>query len=254
MRRIEPNRRLQEIDERAQHQARGDERHDRQRDFRDDESALQRAAAHHRGSGAARIERLTQRIAGEEQRGNQAEHDAGRNREPDRPEHDEAIDRDLGLPRQMDWTEPIEDAYTAACQQQPARAAEYREHEVLGQELPHEAEPRGAQRTADRELALARLGPRQHQVRDVDARDEQHEADGDAKRHQRRLGVARDDFTQGADRQAQPLVRIRGGMRRDESGRQRIELGLGLRHVRARREASDQHRSAKQARWIKVGR
>ena len=76
MRGIEPDRRLEEVGERPQHQARGHERNDRQRDFRDDEAALKRAAAHHGRSGAARIERLCQRVPGEEQRRDQAEHHA----------------------------------------------------------------------------------------------------------------------------------------------------------------------------------
>ena len=41
--RFEADRRLEKLAKRPQHQARGDERHDRQRDFRQDEAALQGA-------------------------------------------------------------------------------------------------------------------------------------------------------------------------------------------------------------------
>ena len=161
-----------------------------------------------------------------------------RHGEPGGPEHDDAVDRDLGLPRQMDRPKPVEQADAGVRQQQAARAAEHREHEVLREELPNETEPRGAERAAHRQFALAGLGPRQHQVGDIDAGDEQHESDGDAERHQRRLDVARDDFTQRPDREAQLLVRIRAWMLRDERrGSARRHSAWALRDRRARQRA-----------------
>ena len=230
----------QKIGERAQHQAGGQEGHDRQRHLCNDEAALQRAAAHHRGSGAARIERPSQGVAGEEQRRYQAEQHAARHGEPGRPQHDDAVDRDVGLPRQVDRPKPLEHADAGVRQQQAARAAEHREHEVLREELPDETEPRGAERAAHGQFTLAGLRPRQHQVGDIDARDQQHEPDGGAEHHQRRLDVARHDFTQRTDREAQLLVRIRAWMLRDERRGSRVTLGLGVRDRRAWREPPDE--------------
>ena len=59
--------------------------------------------------------------------------------------------------------------------QEPADAAEGRDDDALGQELARGAAPH---RGADRELLPAPGVARQHQVRDVDAGDEQHEDDG----------------------------------------------------------------------------
>ena len=140
----------------------------------------------------------------------------------------------------MDRPKPIEHGDAGVRQQQAARAAEHREHEVLREELPDEPEPRGAERAAHGQFALAGLGPRQHQVGDIDARDQQHEPDGDAEHHQRRLDVARDDLTQRPDREPQLPARIRAGMPRDERRGQRVALGLGLRDRHARRQPSDE--------------
>jgi len=48
-----------------------------------------------------------------------------------------------------------------------------------GQELPHETRATGANRGPNADLPLAGDGSRQEQVRDVDARQQQHEADGE---------------------------------------------------------------------------
>ena len=60
---IEADRRLEKIGKGPQHQARGDERNDRERDLGQDEAAMQAAAAQHERSRAARVERLTVRVA-----------------------------------------------------------------------------------------------------------------------------------------------------------------------------------------------
>ena len=52
-----------------------------------------------------------------------------------------------------------------------------REHEALGQQLPDDLPAGRAQRRAHRHLARPRGRARQHQVRDVRARDEQHQPD-----------------------------------------------------------------------------
>jgi hypothetical protein len=87
---------------------------------------------------------------------------------------------------------------------------------------------------------------RHHQVRDVHARDEEHESHGDAEGLERRFDVACDHLTQRADRETQLVVQIGAWMLPDEGAGERVTLGLGLREGRARRESSDERRSAKQ--------
>ena len=65
----------------------------------------------------------------------------------------------------------------------PARAAEYRKQARFGQQLSHELPPRRAEREPHRHLGRASGRPREQQVRDVGARDQQ-DAARDAKEEQ----------------------------------------------------------------------
>ena len=58
------------------------------------------------------------------------------------------------------------------------------EEHAFGEQLAYETELAGAQRRADGDFAASGRGPHEEKVRDVGARDEQHEADGGEKNHQ----------------------------------------------------------------------
>ncbi len=73
---------------------------------------------------------------------------------------------------------------------QSARAADAREDEALGEQLAHEPRASGAERGADRELAVARGRPREQEVGDVGAGNEEHEGDGAGEDEQRGTDVA----------------------------------------------------------------
>ena len=60
---------------------------------------------------------------------------------------------------------------------QRERATEQREKNALRQELPHEPNSLGAERGAHRELASSSGGAGQHQIREVRARDDEHQSD-----------------------------------------------------------------------------
>ena len=64
------------------------------------------------------------------------------------------------------------------------------EQEALRQQLAHETAPIRAERRADGHLARAAGGVRQHEIGDVDARDEQDAPDRDDERDERRSRVA----------------------------------------------------------------
>ena len=74
--------------------------------------------------------------------------------------------------------------------QQPERAADGREQHAFGEQLRDEARASRAEGPADRHLALPHGRPREQQVGDVRAGDQQHEADGGEQRHERRPDVA----------------------------------------------------------------
>ena len=92
-------------------------------------------------------------------------------------------------------------AQAAKAQHRAERAAGEREHDPLGQELPQQPPAPGAERRADRELALPRLGAGEHQVRQVGARDEQHEPHR-ALQHPERRAEAADEVVLQPDRNA----------------------------------------------------
>ena len=71
-------------------------------------------------------------------------------------------------------------------QQHAANAAEQRIGDALGEQLPDDAQRPAAHRHAQRDLLLPRRRPRQQQVGDVRARDQQHtEAGGEQERRAR---------------------------------------------------------------------
>ena len=173
--------------------------------------------------------------------GTKAEHHTAANRERDTPQQHDTVDRDLGLPWQVHRPNPIEEAHAHPRQQHAAGAAARREHEVLGEELPHEAKARGAERAPDGQLAFARLRASHHEVRHIDAGHQQHEGDGAGERHQRGPCPSCYRIAQWADRNAQPVARVHAGIPGDKRRGQRVGLGPGKRHRNARREAPDHH-------------
>ena len=72
----------------------------------------------------------------------------------------------------------------------PSAAPASAEHHALGEELAHQPPALGAEAGAHRDLPPPPLGAGEHQVGDVGAGDEQHEADGAEQEQQRRARVA----------------------------------------------------------------
>ena len=82
---------------------------------------------------------------------------------------------------------------------QPERAADNGEHHAFGQELANQARTPGAERSPNRNLALADRRAREQQVRHVCTGDEQDEADRGEQRQQRRTHVANQVVVQWND-------------------------------------------------------
>jgi hypothetical protein len=111
-------------------------------------------------------------------------------REDGREQHHHRIERRLdhfdrfrGEQRQHQVQRPAGD-------EQAGDAAERREQARLGEELRDQLPPRRAEREADGHLARAGRGASEQQVRNVRARDQQHECRDAQQQHQRRSRFA----------------------------------------------------------------
>ena len=145
-------------------------------------------------------------IARRLQRRNQAEDEAGGERD-DRGERQHApVDADAGPvdadARNVAGVDGQQRADADHADHQPEHAAHRRQHDALGQQLPHDAAAAGADRGADRDLALADGRAHQQQVGDVGARDQQDEGDRAQQHPQRRSDVADDDLLHRRDAEA----------------------------------------------------
>ena len=105
------------------------------------------------------------------------------------------------------------------------------EDDALGEQLPNQPRPAGAERGANRDLALARRGPRQQQVRDVDTRNQQHEADGAEQQPERLANIAHHRLVQRHRRDAQSFVAVRVLRRELTADRLDLEAHLFGRHT-----------------------
>ena len=125
-----------------------------------------------------------------------------------------------------EWRRVHEQAEPQHRHEEPSCRSEGGQHDALGQELPHQPQPAGTQRGANRELALASSGARHQQARDVSAGDQQYEA-----------YRAKQDEQQRSRAPVQPLVQrhdIHGSVAQERrlhrnAGQQRGEFGPGLR-------------------------
>ena len=123
-------------------------------------------------------------------------------------------------------------------EQQAGRAADRREHDALGDQLANDAPAVAADRRAHRQLALARRGAHQQQVRDVRAGDQQHEHHRAHQRDQLRPHVGDQVVVHRLDAE----VRVRGLLDREsraQVGRQAIELRLRLLEAHAGLQLGD---------------
>ncbi len=91
--------------------------------------------------------------------------------------------------------------------QEAERAAGERQHDAFGQKLPEEPAATGAEGHPHRELARARRGADEQQIRDVRARDEQHRADRTDEHDERRPDGPRQILLQRHDARA-PAERV----------------------------------------------
>ncbi len=219
----------------ANHQARGDEKDERERDFRDHESRSQAAlrAIGRRASAGAKavvMVRLAQ-AHGRRQAEDEGAADGNGHRERkcrqvdadalarDRVGHVEAV----GSIRQ-----PHEQVDEPPGQQQTAGAAGGREDSALRELELQEPPARRAQGGANQAVAVLARRPREHQARDVGARDEENGCHGDEQGQRPAANRARHLLAERHD--GEPPASIEKGIRGREPGGDRVGLGLRLGH------------------------
>ena len=119
------------------------------------------------------------------QRGYQTEEHTGHERETRREAQHPPVEPELGqLHSGRDraaWQKHRQQPRGPHAERQSGSTAERPEQCVLGEELSQEASAARAQRLPDGDLAMARVGAREQQIRDVRSGDEQNEPDD---RHQ----------------------------------------------------------------------
>ncbi len=122
----------------------------------------------------------------------------------------------------------------------PTSAAQHRDQQRLGHQLPGHAARFGAEREANRQFLLAGLGAHQEQVGDVRTRDQQHQSDGAEQNPQHGADVADDiDFERPHQRCEPRIVEHllgKAGRQLEALGQrwqQALDVGVGLRNGHA---------------------
>jgi hypothetical protein len=177
--------------EASQEESRADHQHEGKRDLGRDEpgeeALLTRARAF---SAVAAGEVVEEPRIGEVGRGSEAEEEAGDEGDAEREQEHAPVASHLLQPGKTRGHEPQERAGQGRGEQQGEPAPEDREQRALGEGLAHDAGPRRAERPPDRDLAVAGRGPGQEQAADVDAGDEEHDADRAQQEHEAAAVVA----------------------------------------------------------------
>ena len=108
----------------------------------------------------------------------QPKQDAGCHREQKRKRHDHAIEGQVVDPGYVDGHHRRKQRKGQRGESKAERAARPAQHHALGQQLSNQPAAPGAERGAHSHFARAIHRAREHQIRDVRARDQQHEPDG----------------------------------------------------------------------------
>ena len=232
--------------ERAHRQPRPNQQGDREGDLCDHQSPARELAVP-AVSGAARARREVgrrpdrARAPRREQAAEQTAHDRhGEPKEQHRP-----VDRDLVQAREIPGGVAHERPHRQPCDRQRRRTAGQPEQHALEKKRDGQSTAVGAQGEPDGPLVGTRLGAHKEEVGDVDAGNQQQDADGAQQEPQRRPYVAHDGLEEGDDQRPEAALRQirRGELVRKDLGQirhERLQLGLSLR----RRDAVRQTRYA----------
>ena len=155
----------------------GDDEHQRQRDLQHDEHVAEAEPSVADDPASLRLERVVRLHARAAQRRRHAEEQRRRDRRSPavnpstRQSSERSRNTRVGGRRQL----PHEQPAAPLREEQPEQRADAGQQQALAQQLPRDPQARRAERDAHAELVPARGRAREEQVRDVRARDQQHE-------------------------------------------------------------------------------
>ena len=191
------------MNERAHEQSRADEQDDPHRHLAGDEQPPRPAALAARDRASAGLgQRHLHVDAARVQRRHEAEEDARHQRDEQRDGKHARIELN-GIPdREYVGAQPDQRGQHGPAHDNPESASSEGEQTAFNQQLPDHRPPAAAERHPGRDLPRARPGSREEQPRDIDASDQEHQADR-APQHQERTP----DFGGGALLQRQTASR-----------------------------------------------
>ena len=173
--RVEPGIDRTQLLKAAHHESGRDEQDQCKRHLAGHQQAACLVAAPARGVGAPGITQRAGRRRAAEQR-HRTEHDPREETQCDRKRDDDAVDTNFAETRQRTGTEIDQQPDADPGEPDAKYAAARRHQQTLAEKEPGDRRIAGAERPANRELALPHLGADQEQVGDVRACDQQHHA------------------------------------------------------------------------------
>ncbi len=178
-----------EPDEASDHQARADEEHEREGDFRGDQASAQTPLPRARCAARGLLQVLVNGESGQLTCRRKAERDAGEHRHAKTERQHRPVDANVARHRQAVRAERDERADQPHREQDAAGAADEREQDAFRQELRDDAPRRRAERHADGNLLLPGARARDEQTRHVGGRDQQQKTDRREQKRHHRLDV-----------------------------------------------------------------
>ena len=155
-------------------QARADQQHRRERDFRDDQQTPRPTLPRPACSAAPALFELIVEVQARRLPGRgQTEEHSGQERKREREAQHAEVHADFDGARQARGTERKQQVNSESL----LRATQAGEQQAFGRKLLDQTPAGGAQRGADGHLSVPRHSPRQSQVRQIDAGHQQHHAD-----------------------------------------------------------------------------
>ena len=222
----------------AAHEQRGADEQDHRKRYLDGDERLTSAATDQAGGLTAPfLQRVVQGLLRQLQRRDQAEDQRGcGGHRGDKGEHT-GVHAGVGGPGYGLGTEHAERRGRPPANAHAGDGAEHADHEALGEKLRDETSARRTKRGADGEFPLARGPGGEQQIRQVGARDQQHETDRHRQQNQALPGVADGGFVQRQQPHTLAVVAVRELLL--EAGGDGIELGACGGDGRARRQPAD---------------
>ena len=214
--------------------------------FRDDEHRARRSGALPGRAARAVVLQECGRIPSQNGNGrDQAEHDAGDEREREGEQQHGHVQRGFGRAWNLRRAQRDQRLDAPHADREPGRRAGERQDDPLGQQLRDDAAASRAKRRANGELAPPRRRAHQQQVRDVGARNQEQQDDARLQNEERRADVA-DELIAQSDRISAEAARLRERLKLRQAfevaRHDRLELSVRLVDGRPGAQARD-HRA-----------